>query len=73
MYQFAPAKKAIRRQNRWAPTDITTNLEASKDEKPAGRKDFEPVCPEHLQEGDKSGAKCSVLVQVTGRVYYGKV
>ncbi|KAF6819115.1 nuclear transport factor 2 domain-containing protein [Colletotrichum musicola] len=34
--------------------------------------DFELGCPEHLQEGDKSGAKCSVLAQVTGRVYYGK-
>ncbi|EQB58884.1 nuclear transport factor 2 domain-containing protein [Colletotrichum gloeosporioides Cg-14] len=34
--------------------------------------DFSLGCPEHLQGGDKNGAKCSVMAQVTGRVYYGK-
>ncbi|TDZ19662.1 hypothetical protein C8034_v006086 [Colletotrichum sidae] len=34
--------------------------------------DFSLGCPEHLSQGDKTGAKCSIMAQVTGRVYYGK-
>ncbi|KAF9881086.1 nuclear transport factor 2 domain protein [Colletotrichum karsti] len=33
---------------------------------------FSLGCPDHLLAGDSTGAKCSVMAQVTGRVYYGK-